>query len=390
MTQPPVDIAVIGAAGLIGRRHVAHVLSEPAAALACIVDPTPAGAALAAEHSVPHYPSVAALLAARDAGSITVSAAIVATPNTSHAPLGIPLLTAGITTLIEKPLSVSSAACTTLLAAAAASRTPLLTGHHRRFNPYLTAARHSILTGTLGRILAISGLWTTLKPLRYFTASGAWRKLPGSGGPVLINLIHEIDCLRYLLGDDIVRVHVERGAPNTRAEHAVEETVALTLRFRGGAVGAFVLSDAAASPYNWEHATGENPGMPRTGQNVYTLVGTRGSMCVPELKRWHYDGGDGEGGEGSWTTPIQSDLDARAGMDLDTPPFTLQLRNLVAVARGMEAPRCSGEEGARAVGVVEAVMRSLESGGAVDVEVPGLAGGAGVGAGEGEGEGEGL
>lgn len=64
---------------------------------------------------------------------------------------------------------------------------------------------------------------------------------------MLINMIHEIDNMRYLFGD-IVRVYVEPGI-STRG-FDVEETAVMTLRFRSGTVGAFVLSDAVASSYN--------------------------------------------------------------------------------------------------------------------------------------------
>jgi hypothetical protein len=77
----------------------------------------------------------------------------------------------------------------------------------------------------------------------------------------LINLVHDVDLLRHLFGN-ITRVYCEQG-PNTRG-HAVEETGACTLRFASDAVGTFIFSDAAASPYQFEGATGENPTMPHT------------------------------------------------------------------------------------------------------------------------------
>jgi hypothetical protein len=60
----------------------------------------------------------------------------------------------------------------------------------------------------------------------------------------------------------------------------------MALRFAVGIVGTFIPSDAA-SPYNWESATGENPLTPKMGQAVHTIMGTHCSMSVPELRRWH-------------------------------------------------------------------------------------------------------
>lgn len=56
----------------------------------------------------------------------------------------------------------------------------------------------------------------------------------------MINLSHEIDCLRYLFGN-ITRVYCEVGA-STRG-FPVDETGAVTLRFGSGVVGTFVFSE---------------------------------------------------------------------------------------------------------------------------------------------------
>ena len=61
-----------------------------------------------------------------------------------------------------------------------------------------------------------------------------------------------MDLLRYLCGD-VVKVYCQQG-PSTRG-FDVEETGALVLTFKSGAVGTFVFSDAVASPHNWEGAS---------------------------------------------------------------------------------------------------------------------------------------
>ncbi|KAL7271114.1 hypothetical protein RUND412_006155 [Rhizina undulata] len=370
-----VYIAIIGAAGLIGIRHVSHVLSNPDTSLSSIVDPTPAGEALAKEKSIPHFPSVCSLLAARSTGHIRVDAAIIATPNHTHVPIGLELLAHDITILVEKPVSTSASAATDLLKAEAAaisrgSKARVLVGHHRRFNTYIRATKKLLATGKLGQVIAFQGTWALLKDLPYFNIG--WRSQPGSGGPVLINLIHEVDNLRYLFGD-ITRVYVEKGGVPVR-NLAVEETAVMTLRFQSGVVGTFLLSDTVASPYNWESATGENPHIPQAGQSVYTVFGTKGSVSVPEMRRWHYDsasalpGSNGEPGTtGSWNDTMEFDDSPKADID-DILPFDLQLAHLVDVVRGISEPNCSGSEGARDISVIEAVKKSMQTGLPVEVE----------------------
>lgn len=70
----------------------------------------------------------------------------------------------------------------------------LLIGHHRRFNRYVVAAKDAL--PSLGRIVAVSGLWTIYKPPEYFEPPMEWHR-ENSAGPVLINLVHDVDILQY-------------------------------------------------------------------------------------------------------------------------------------------------------------------------------------------------
>ncbi|KIM74704.1 hypothetical protein PILCRDRAFT_79797, partial [Piloderma croceum F 1598] len=339
--------------GFIGLRHLEHVLKEPLCRLGAIVDVAPAGAGLAKKHSCPIYTTVPDMMTVINSGQLKVDGAILATPTSTHVPLGLLLVEAGVHVIIEKPLSVDTTSGKELVAAAA-SGAQILVGHHRRFNPYLREAYQYlklINSEKLGQILAFQGVWSVLKPLSYFEIP--WRREIGSGGPILTNLIHEIDCLRYLFGD-IIRVYAEEG-PKTRS-HEVEETVACTFKFASGMVGTLVLTDAAASPFGWEAATGENPDIARTGLPCYTVLGTKGSITIPELTRFHYDSYPAT--EGHWLNDIESDTSLATSID-DVPPFTLQLKHFVDVIKGAAQPSCSGLEGLKNIIVLEAVEKSM-------------------------------
>ena len=135
-----------------------------------------------------------------------------------------------------------------------------------------------LAAGSLGRLVAVSGIWCVRKPDDYFLP--AWRRAPG-GGPVLINLIHEIDLLRCLAGEIVA---VGGCTSNAVRGFATEDSAALTLNFAGGAVGAMVLSDAAVSPWSWEQASGENPvRFFENEQNPYRFLGTEAALEFPRL-----------------------------------------------------------------------------------------------------------
>jgi predicted dehydrogenase len=353
---PKVTIAIIGG-GLIGPRHAQSVIKNPNATLIALVDPAPHGAQVATELNTNHYASVEALIRSPH----KPQAAIICTPNATHVPIAKELATAGIDILVEKPMSTDIPSGRELIAHAKACGVKLLVGHHRRFNSYISLTK-SILTSphpstSLGRILAVSGLWTTYKPSSYFAVPTEWRQ-GATGGVILINLIHEIDILHHLLGP-IVRVHAE-STTSTRG-FAADEGAAVILRFASGAVGTFVASDATPSPFNFEAGTGENPMVPRVGKDFCRIFGTEASLSVPDMARFSYDGA----GERSWTRVL---AERKIAVE-DLVPFDAQVEHFVKLVSGeVGGPLCSGEDGLRALMVCEAVREAMRTGKAVDVE----------------------
>lgn len=335
----PVRIAVIGA-GLIGARHVACVDACPSAVLAAVVDPAEEAEALAARHGVPWWSDAGAML---NAGG--VDGAIVAAPTHLHEPLGLACVAAGMPVLLEKPISQDVASAERLNLAAGAAGVPLLVGHHRRYAPTLERACALVRSGVLGRLVGASCHWCVAKPADYFAQ--AWRRGPG-GGPVLINLIHDIDLLRMLLGEI---VEVAALTSSAVRENETEDTAAIALRFANGGLGTVLLSDTAPSPWTWEQGTGESLNFPRSGQNALRLFGSEASLELPGLRLWRHDGAP------DWTTPIASE--ATPAPDVDV--FALQTAHFVEVIRGT-APRVSGRDGQASLAATLAVLEAARLG----------------------------
>lgn len=358
MTSSPLKIAIIGG-GLIGPRHAQSVASNPSTILTALVDPAPHGPATAESLSTAHYPSVSALLSSAD----RPDAAIICTPNKTHVPLSLELINAGIHVLVEKPICTTIEDGKCLVEKAREKGVKLLVGHHRRFNPYLLAAKQELNQRGLGTVIAVQGAWCLKKPASYFSGPGSWRQSGSSGGVILINLIHEVDLLQYLLGPIILVSALQ--AKKTRGFDA-EEGAAILLQFESGVVGTFVLSDAVPSPWNFESGTGENPTIPHVSKDAgaggfYRILGTEASLSVPDLRRWSYEGKK----DGSWTDVLVSeDLE----VDGSKVPFDLQVQHFYEVVREGVSPSCTGEEGLRAMVVCEAVKRAMNSGRAVEIK----------------------
>ncbi len=344
MTQA-VRLAVAGA-GLIGRRHIEHIVAEPDAALHCVIDPAPAGADIARKYGVPHFPDFDAMLAAGRPDGV-----VFATPTQMHVANGEAAIAAGLPALIEKPIADDAAAAEAMVMRAEAAGVALLIGHHRRHNTMIQRAKDIIDAGRLGRIVAVHGFFWILKPDDYYDE--AWRRAEGAG-PILTNLIHDIDLLRYLVGEvsavQALTSNAVRGFP-------IEETAAVTLQFENGALGTIAVSDTIVAPWSWEQTTGENPVYPQTDQSCYTIGGTHGSLTVPKLEVWS------NAGKRSWWEPFTVE---RTYAVLDDP-LRLQVRHFCRVVRGEEAPLVSGREGLATLRVIEAIKTAARVGGTVGV-----------------------
>lgn len=337
-----VRIAVAGA-GLIGRRHIDLVRRGSECDLASIVDPAPSARALAALLAVPWYPSIPDLLDGDRPDGI-----IVATPSQMHLEHALACVAAAVTTLVEKPIATTTEEGTRIARAAAERGVSLLVGHHRRHSPILRAAREVVACGVLGRLVAVTGAALFRKPDAYFDES-PWRRQPG-GGPLLINMIHEIDSLRFLCGEI---TSVQAVASSAARGFEVEDTVAVTLAFEGGSLGTFLLSDSAASAVSWELTSGENPAYPNVpGVDCYVLAGDVGSLGIPTMRLEVHEGTP------SWWEPMRHEVLGVERRD----PLAEQLRHFCAVIRGDAAPLVTAWDGAQDVRVVEAIAEAGRTG----------------------------
>ena len=301
---------------------------------------------------MPLYKDVQGLLAS---GNVP-AAAIVCSPNSTHVSLSKQLLDAGVHVLEEKPVAIDVASGQELVRHVKKSKKTALAGHHRRLNPYVVAAKQALSAKAIGTPVAASGLWALRKPKSYYQAPTTWWASFQGSGPIIINLLHEIDILHYLLGP-ITRVYAEQTA--LRRGHEAEEGAAIVMRFESGVVGTFLLSDATSSAHSFEAGTGEDPIIPKTGEDFYRIFGSEGTLSIGDMKVERYK----TGGEGAWHDEI-ADERLMVGMEV---PFDEQVKHTVRVFRGEEQLRCTVEDGLRAVIVADAVVRAMKTGQPVDI-----------------------
>ncbi len=345
----PTRIAVAGA-GLIGQAHLRVLQASASCTLSAVVDPSPAAVAVAAQAGVPLYATLDALLAQDRPDGV-----LLATPNALHVPQALQCIKAGLPTLVEKPIATTVAEGQTLVDAAERSGVPVLIGHHRAHSPIMAKAQQVVASGQLGRLVTVMGSATFYKPDHYFD-DGPWRREAG-GGPILINMIHEVHNLRMLCGEIVA---VQAFASNAVRGFAVEDTVAINLRFANGALGSFMLSDTAACPRSWEQTSEENKAYPSyNDEDCYVVVGTNGSLSVPTMRLKTYPRPE----DRSWWKPFEV---GTMGMVRDDP-LRHQMEHFGAVVRGEALPLVSARDGLQNLKITEAIAEAARTGRVVEL-----------------------
>ena len=301
-------VLVIGA-GLIGRRHIATVQAHPGCALAGVVDP---------DTNRRTAPDV---LRFRDLGDVDVpvDGVIIASPTGLHAKHGQAAAIRGWHMLIEKPVTETEAQAEALSEVLRRTGVQALAGHHRRYHASVQLLRYTIARGRIGTPVTSTLIWSVRKPNTYFQDS--WRSTGGS--PVIINLIHDIDLLRFVLGE-ITNVagfasQAQRGAGRI-------ESGAVALQFASGACGTISFADTAPAPWGFEAGTAENPNIGATWQDMWWITGTEGALSFPSLTLWT--------GAEDWSQAPQATHLAVP----ETVPLKAQLDHFLAVIEGSEQP----------------------------------------------------
>ena len=311
--------------GLIGMRHCTAIAAHPHVELAGLVDPNPA---LIAPDGAPRFSDIADV-------DVSVDGVVIATPTGLHADHAEACGARGWPMLIEKPVAGTRADA--IRVEAVAQKTPVLIGHHRRYHASLGALKEAV-GSRIGTPVTATLIWAMRKPDPYF--EGNWRSAGGS--PVMINLVHDIDVLRFVMGEisDLVALPGARLRGSERIESG-----AIALRFASGATGTISFADTAPSPWGFEAGTGENPNIGTTAQDMMWITGTRGGVSFPSLTLW-------SGTE--WSHPATPKALGAAA----TIPLDKQLDHFIDVTKGA-APHITAQDGARTLDVALRIEDAL-------------------------------
>ena len=248
--------------GIIGCGDVTEVKSGPglkSSAGSALVAVMRRNGALAEDYARRHgvarwYDKAAALIADPE-----VDAVYIATPPDSHAEYALAVAAAGKPALVEKPMARSTAECASMVAAFEKAGLPLFVSYYRRRMPHFVRVKELLDEGAIGRLTGVT--YRMAEP--HHLKGSIWRVDAASAGAghFLDVGSHALDLLDFFLGP----LQDVRGiASNVASAYDVEDSVALSFRTEGGALGAM----------SWNFAASVHDDMMR-------LAGTEGELSFP-------------------------------------------------------------------------------------------------------------
>ena len=208
-------------------------------------------------------------------------------------------------------------------------------------------AKKIIENKKLGKIVSANILCWVYKHKKYFNEK--WRVTEG-GGPLGINLVHDIDMICYLLGPI---QYVQAFTTNKTRKFKVEDTATVSLVFKSGALCTLNISDTIVAPWSYELTAGENPAYPITNQSAYMIGGTKGSLQFPNLKNWFYKK------ERSWWKKIlvKEDINKK-----DDNTLINQINHFADVVSKKTQPKVNGNDGLVSLKIFAAIIKSAKLG----------------------------
>ena len=336
-----INISIVGI-GLMGYQHIKAISKSKKANLHSIVDINNNAKNLSKKYKIPLYSSVSDLLNTKK-----LDAVIVATPNQLHEKHTVSFLKNKIPVLLEKPISDNIKSAKKIISSSKKNKTPLLIGYHRRHNSMVTKVKDLINKGKLGNVVSANVMCWLYKHKAYYREK--WRISKG-GGPLGINLVHDIDMICYLLGPI---KYVQAFTTNKNRKFQVEDTAIISLIFNSGALCTLNLSDTIVSPWSYELTAGENPVYPTTNQSAYMIGGTKGSLQFPNLKFWFYKK------ERSWWNKIFVHKNKNKK---DDNTLVNQIDHFADVVVKKVKPKVNGNDGLISLKIFAAITKSAKTG----------------------------
>ncbi len=333
---------------VVGLGHIAQAAVLPAfkharahAELTALVSDTPAKLkALGRRYGVKHLHSYDD---ARDLfSSGIVDAVYITLPNTLHAAWTIRAAEAGLHVLCEKPLATSVQDAERMIDACERNDVRLMTAYRLHFERCNLEVADIVRKKRIGEA-------------RYFDAQFSMQVKAGNirlkrelgGGPEWDIGIYCQNAARYVFADEPTQVWATATNSGDARFAEVPETVHVIMKFLGERIANFVCSFGAAD------------------RSRYEIVGTKGSVVVDPA----FEYADGLSYELTLAQKKGGDKKQRKKF-AKSDQFAAELVHFAKCVRANRRPEPSGMEGLIDVAIINAIHRSIATGGWALVEAP--------------------
>lgn len=157
-----------------------------------------------------------------------VDAVVIASENSKHHALALAAAEAGKHMIVEKPIATTLRDADEMVSMAERKGVKLQVAFVMRYHDSAVKVRDTILSGTLGRVIAITATNHGKYP-------GLWFGDPelAGGGAIMDHTVHVADLARWYTGDEFSKVFCYAGR-NIRKDLKVEDNALILCETRGG------------------------------------------------------------------------------------------------------------------------------------------------------------
>lgn len=344
--------AVLGAGAVVTARHLPALRAIGARVLSVFDPAVDAARAAADSFEIPQVADTFEEAIAADG----VGAVLIASPNSFHREQAEFAFALGRHVLCEKPLALTLEDSSAIHQAAERAERVLQVGFHHRFSAEQLCVKQMLRHGVLGEVRAFSG--SLSEPLDVVPGGNRNYRFDSKqgGGFTLIDVgQHRLDQMRDLLGD-FSSVSCEMAS--VLDSHRLDDSVALNLRMESGAIGSLGwhrFSRAFTSPlmlYGTKATLGCSAVITGPFQSAPVSVyldEAPESVLPPEMLAWARPAKWWGGFEAGW-------------VDLWPPrrnTFQEQFRSFLRTVSTGGPPAADGDDGLKAVEIVQAAYRSF-------------------------------
>jgi UDP-N-acetyl-2-amino-2-deoxyglucuronate dehydrogenase len=354
ITGRRIRIALVGC-GRISANHIrAIAVHHERAELAAICDTQPERLQQAQQHireaaqeylgaaSSPEvFSSYPELLAAAKAGTTLVDLVVLATPSGLHPGQVIAAAEAGLHVCTEKPMATRWADGVAMVKACDDAGVHLFVVKQNRFNSTLQLVKRQVQAGRFGQLamVAVNVFWQ--RPQSYYDQDswrGTWEF---DGGALMNQASHYVDLLDWLVGP-VQSVSASIATLGRSIE--VEDTAALQLRWRNGALGTMAVTMLT---------------YPKNLEGSITLLGDTGTVkiggpAVNQIEHWAFADQSPDD-----ALVEQASYETTSVYGFGHPPY---YANVLDALQGKAKALCDGREGLRSLELLIGAYRSARDG----------------------------